>query len=404
MSWRIEVLKWEDNAGTGVVQRMPAQGMADLKMGARAIVQESQAAVFFRNGKAMDVLGPGNHTLSTENIPVVSKLFNLAYTDNPFQASVYFVSLKPHRDMKFGTKEPIMLRDSDFGIVRVRCFGKFAIRVTDPKMFINTVVGTQGRQDQKDIERWFKDVIVSHAGDIIAEQMQGKSVLDLQSMKRALGVAIKAGTKDAFEKYGIELYDFIFSSINVPESISKAADKRAEMGAIGNMQNYMQYQAANAMGDAAKNPGSGMGGMMGAGMGMGMGMNMANMMGNNMGGQPQGYPPQGYPPPGYGYPPPGYPPPGYPPPGYPPQGGHPGYPPPGYPPQHGQPPQGGAPGGPPGAPPQGGHPGYPGYPPPGYPPPGYPPPQGGQPGYPPQGQPPAGQPPAGQAPPPPPEG
>jgi membrane protease subunit (stomatin/prohibitin family) len=396
MAWRMEVLKWEDNSGTGIVQRMPPQGMADLKTGARVIVQESQEAVFFRNGKAMDTLGPGNHTLTTENIPIISKLYNLAYTDNPFQSSVYFVSLKPHRDMKFGTKEPIMLRDSDFGLVRVRTFGKFAIRVTDAKMFINTVVGTQGRQDQKDIERWFKDVIVSFAGDIIAEQMQGKSVLDLQGMKRALGIAIKAGTKDSFEKYGIELYDFILSSINVPESVQKAADKRSEMGAVGNMQQYMQYQAANAMGDAAKQPGGAMGNMMGAGMGMGMGMMMPQMMGQNMGQRP------GYPPPGYGYPPPGYPPPGYPPPqGYPPQG----YPPPGYPPPQGYPPQGypppqGAPGQAPGQAPQGAPPGYP---PQGYPPPGYPPPQGAPGQAPPQGYPPPGYPPPqgapGQAPP-----
>lgn len=381
MGLRMEVLKWEDNTGNRMVQRMPEQGMADLKLGARCIVQESQAAIFFRNGKALDTFGPGNHTLSTENIPVISSLFKLAYSGAPFQSCVYYVSLRPHRDLKWGTKEPVTLRDTDFGFVRVRSFGKFSVRITDPKMFVNTVVGSEGRHDAKDIERWFKDLIASRVTDLLASQMQGKSVLDIQGMKEAIGVAIKAKTTEDFAKYGIELYDFILSSISLPEKVQEAIDKRGAMGAIGNMNQYMQYQAANALEAGANNPGGGMGQMMGAGMGMGMGMMMPGMMRQGMGQQP-GYPPPGYPPPGYGYPPPGYPPPGYPPPGYPPPGY--GYPPQGHP-QQGHPPQPGADGQAPqqGQPPQGGHPGYPppGYPPPGYPPPGYPP-QGGHPQHP----------------------
>lgn len=152
MGLRLEVLKWEDQSGgRQIVARMPESGMADIKLGARAIVQESQAAVFFRNGKAMDTLRAGTHTLTTENLPIISSLFKLVYDDAPFQSCVYFVSLKPFRELKWGTKEPIMLEDTKFGFVNVRAFGSFSIRVTDPQVFIGTVVGTEGRQDRKSV-------------------------------------------------------------------------------------------------------------------------------------------------------------------------------------------------------------------------------------------------------------
>ncbi|MBL4847497.1 MAG: SPFH domain-containing protein [Planctomycetes bacterium] len=282
MSLRLEVLKWEDNSrGSRMVQRIPAQGMADLKLGARCIVQEGQAAVFFRNGQAMDTLKPGGHTLSTENIPLVSKLYKLVYKDAPFQSSVYFVSMKPFRDMKWGTKEPILLEDTKFGFVNVRAFGKFSIRITDPKTFISEVVGTEGRQDSTDIERWFKDVVCARFSDLVAEFMTGKSVVQLQSKRDEIAVATKARTADDFQKYGVELYDFLVSSISLPESVKEAINQRSQMGALGlggGGQGYMQMMAAQAMRDAAQQPGGAVGGMMGAGMGLGMGMMMPNMM------------------------------------------------------------------------------------------------------------------------------
>src|SRR5689334_5732122 len=239
--------------------------MADLKLGARAIVQESQAAVFFRNGKAMDTLGPGPHTLTTENLPILSSLYKLVYQDAPFQSCVYFVSLKPFRELKWGTKEPIMLEDSKFGFVNVRAFGAFSIRVTDPGVFIGTVVGTEGRQDAQDIERWFKDVVCARFSDVVSEYMQGKSVVQLQSKRDELAVATKARTSDDFAKYGIELYDFLVSSISLPDSVKAAVDQRGAMSALGigaGSQGYMQMAAADALRNASNNPG-GAGGMMG---------------------------------------------------------------------------------------------------------------------------------------------
>lgn len=287
MSLRLDVIKWEDTSrGTRMVQRVPAQGMADMSLGSRCIVQEGQAAVFFRNGQAMDTLKPGGHTLSTENIPLISNLYKLVYKDAPFQSSVYFVSLKPFRDLKWGTKEPILLEDTKFGFVNVRAFGKFSIRITDPKTFVSEVVGTEGRQDSQDIERWFKDVVTARFSDLVAEFMTGKSVVQLQSKRDEIAVATKARTADDFQKYGVELYDFLVSSISLPESVKEAIDQRSQMGALGlngGSQGYMQMMAAQAMRDAANNPGGSAGNMMGAGMGFGMGMMMPNMMNHAMG-------------------------------------------------------------------------------------------------------------------------
>lgn len=280
MGLRLEVLKWEDRSGgTEIVHRVPESGMADLKLGARVIVQESQAAVFFRNGKAMDTLRAGTHTLSTENLPILSSFYKLVYNDAPFQSCVYYVSLKPFRDLKWGTKEPILLEDTRFGFVNVRAFGKFSIRVTDPQVFIGTVVGTEGRQDALDIERWFKDVICAKFADLLAEYMQGKSVLQLQAKRDELAVATKARTTDDFAKYGIELYDFLVSSISLPETVTKAVDQRGAMGALGigaGPQGYMQMMTAQALGDAARNPGGS--GMVGTGVGLGMGLMMPGMI------------------------------------------------------------------------------------------------------------------------------
>lgn len=286
MGLRLEVLKWEDQSGgRQIVARMPESGMADLKLGARVIVQESQAAVFFRNGKAMDTLKGGTHTLTTENLPIISSLFKLVYNDAPFQSCVYFVSLKPFRELKWGTKEPIMLEDTKFGFVNVRAFGSFSIRVTDPQVFIGTVVGTEGRQDSQDVERWFKDVVCARFSDVVAEYMQGKSVVQLQSKRDELAVATKARTSDDFAKYGIELYDFLVSSISLPDAVKAAVDQRGAMGALGltaGGQGYMQMAAADALRNASQNQG-GAGGMMGAGMGLAAGMMMPNMMGQAMG-------------------------------------------------------------------------------------------------------------------------
>ena len=280
MSIRLEVLKWEDlSGGTQIVQRAPASGMADLKLGARVIVQESQQAVFFRNGKALDVMHPGSHTLTTENIPLISKLFNLVYQDNPFQAAVYFVSTKPFRNLGWGTKEPITLRDAEFGLVRVRAFGKFSVRVADTQMFIQTVVGTEGRQDAEEMERWFKVVLLDAFTGIVASMMAGKSVLDLQARQGDIAAAVKTKTSDDFAKYGVELVDYKLESINLPEAVQKRIDDLGSMRALEfggrNMNQFMQYTAAQALEKAGDKGAAGLN----AGMSLGMMGVMPGVMG-----------------------------------------------------------------------------------------------------------------------------
>jgi hypothetical protein len=235
--------------------------------------------VFFRNGKALDVMQPGSHTLTTENIPLISKLFNLVYQDNPFQAAVYFVATKPFRNLGWGTKEPITLRDAEFGLVRVRAFGKFSVRVADPMMFIQTVVGTEGRQEAEEMERWFKVVLLDAFTGIVASMMAGKSVLDLQARQGDIAAAVKTKTSDDFAKYGVELVDYKLESINLPEAVQKRIDDLGSMRALEfggrNMNQFMQYQAAQALEKAGDKGAAGLN----AGMQMGMMGVMPGVMG-----------------------------------------------------------------------------------------------------------------------------
>lgn len=395
----LEILKFDDPTGNNMVARIPAEGPADIKSGAQLIVQESQKAVFFRDGKALDTFGPGRHTLTTQNIPVLTKLLSLPFGfQSPFEAFVYYVSTKTFTDLKWGTKEPIVFRDKDLMMVRLRAFGKFSIKISDPRVFVAEIVGTQGYVNTKQVTRYLKDIIVQRLNDLLGETLT--SILDLPQHYNEIAAGLKAKISDSFGKYGIECTDMVLGAITPPEEVQKMMDRRASMAVLGDMNQYMKFQMAENMQSFASAPG----GMAGMGAQLGMGLGMGNMMAGafqgQVPGQHPGYPPQGYPPPGY--PPPGYPPQyGYPPQGYPPQG----YPPQGYPPQQpggpGQPPQQGAPGQPnqpggPGQPPHGqpphqahGYPPQPGYPPQGYPPQGYPP----HPGHPPQqgapGQPPA---------------
>src|SRR5690606_4778805 len=137
-------------------------------------------------------------------------------------SAVYFVSLKPFRDLKWGTKDQITLKDAEFGYVNIGAFGKFSVRVTNPQVFVNEVVGTEGRQDAADIEKWFKDVVCARFSDLVGEYMDGKSVLQIQGRRDELATATKARTADDFAKYGIELYDFIVSSIALPPAVKEA--------------------------------------------------------------------------------------------------------------------------------------------------------------------------------------
>jgi membrane protease subunit (stomatin/prohibitin family) len=280
MAQYVEVIEWFDETGKEMVHRFEMGG--EIKVGAQLVVQESQWAVFFRDGKALDVFQPGRHTLTTLNVPLLSKLINLPFGGtSPFRADVYFVNRKVFTDMKWGTKEPVLFRDTEFQMVRLRAFGKYATKVREPQLFINTFVGSRGAEGSDEVESYTKDMIVARLNDVLGENL--KTVLDLPRYYDELSEALKARVKEDFSKYGLELVDFFIGAITPPEEVQKVIDEKSGMAAVGNMGSYMQFKAAKSMEEAAANPsGNGAASGMGLGVGAGMGMMIPGMIGQAM--------------------------------------------------------------------------------------------------------------------------
>jgi membrane protease subunit (stomatin/prohibitin family) len=273
----MDVIQYQDPTGQTMVARWPANGTAPIRLGSQLIVEESQQAVFFRDGKALDTFGPGRHTLATQNVPILASVFGIPFGGkSPFQAAVFFVSTKTFLDLKWGTKEPVIFRDQDLAMVRLRAFGKFAVRIANAQQFVNTVVGSRGIYSSQGVEDYFRDVIVARLTDVLGENLT--SIFDLPKLYDELGLGLKSRVADDFSKYGIELVDLYLGAITPPEEVQKVIDERTGMGALGDMNTYMKYKTARAIGDAAANPGGGAGSTVGAGLGVGMGAGIGAML------------------------------------------------------------------------------------------------------------------------------
>jgi membrane protease subunit (stomatin/prohibitin family) len=276
----LEILEHHDPSGEEIVYRFPPQGSADIKLGAQLVVHEAQEAVLYRDGKALDTFGPGRHTLSTQNIPLLGKIIGAPFGgESPFRVSVVFVNKRTFIDQKWGTREPVVFRDAELGMVRLRAFGTYAYRIEDSQLFVNTVVGSQGLFETVRLQDFYRDVIVSRLNDLMGETL--KTIFDLPKYYDELGTAAKARVTEDFSKYGVDLTDFYINSVTPPDEVQEKMDERAAMGAVGDMNTYMQFKAAQAIQDAAQG-GGGAGGEGGgaasAGMGLGLGAGFGAMM------------------------------------------------------------------------------------------------------------------------------
>jgi membrane protease subunit (stomatin/prohibitin family) len=275
----IDVVEWPDQGPNEIVQRVPEDGPGDIRLGSQVIVRGAQVAVFYRDGKALDTFKEGRHTLTTANLPLLSSLIGLATNSRtPFPAEVYFVTTKDFLDMKWGTPGEITVPDSVLGMVQLRAFGTYSMAISDPLRFVNQVVGVQGMYTTSQINDYLRGILLSEIASIFGTVMRSKSLLDLASLQADLGPAIQAKAADDFDAVGIQLKKVYVVQVQPGDETAKAIAQRSAMGALG--VNYMQYQAGQAMREAAQNPGSG---AAGAGVGLGAGIGLGQILGQTLG-------------------------------------------------------------------------------------------------------------------------
>ncbi|MCI5095452.1 MAG: SPFH domain-containing protein [Rhodobacteraceae bacterium] len=270
----IDVIHWVDDTRDTMVWRFEREGH-EIKYGAKLTVREGQAAVFVHEGQLADVFTPGLYMLETNNMPVMTTLQHWDHGfKSPFKSEIYFVNTTRFNDLKWGTKNPIMLRDPEFGPTRIRAYGTYSVRVVDPARFLTEIVGTDGEFTMDEISFQVRNIIVQEFSRVVAGS--GIPVLDMAANTADLGKLIASEISGTIAEYGLSIPELYIENISLPPAVEAALDKRTSMGLAGDLGKFTQYSAAEAMTAAAQNPGGG--GGMGAGLGMGMGMAMAQQM------------------------------------------------------------------------------------------------------------------------------
>jgi membrane protease subunit (stomatin/prohibitin family) len=274
----IEIIQWLDETNDSLVYRFPVYNQ-EIKMGAQLTVRENQVALFVNEGKAADLFTPGRYELSTQNIPILTTLRGWKYGfQSPFKAELYFFNTRLFTDLKWGTTNPVMMRDTEFGMIRLRAFGTYAMKIADPKLFFNTVVGTQGLTTTEEITGQLRSIVLSKLSDAIAESKI--PALDIASKYDELSAFGRGRIGPEFGAFGLELSKFFIENVSLPEEVEAAIDQRTKLGVLGDrLGQYTQLQAADAMKVAAANPG----GVAGVGVGIGAGVAMGQAMGTAFG-------------------------------------------------------------------------------------------------------------------------
>lgn len=275
----IDIIEWVDDSRHTVAWRFPRY-QNEIKNGAQLIVRPGQMAVFVHRGEIADAFGPGHYTLKTDNLPLLSTLAGWKFGFNsPFKAEVYFVNTRQITDLKWGTPNPIMLRDADFGPIRLRAFGTYTMQAVDPKALLKELIGTDSSFEVDEINELMRSIIASSFADLVGESKI--SALDLAANYRELSESLRLSTVEKVDnEYGLNIPQLFIVNVSLPEEVEKAMDTRSSMGVIGDLGRFQQFQMGKAMMAAAENPS---GGGAAEGMGLGMGFAMAGQMARGMG-------------------------------------------------------------------------------------------------------------------------
>ncbi len=267
----LEQIEWFDETGNELIHRIPEKGSGEIKFGAQLIVRESQAAVLFYKGKAVDAFGPGRHTLKTGNIPVLTKILSAPWgMMSPLRAEVYMVNLKVFTNLKWGTRDPVAFRDTELGLIRLRAHGIFNIRIIQPMLFINSLVGTMGMYTADEIGDYLKKVIVSRFNDHLGEHLD--SIINLAGRYDELSTGLQKRLQEDFSRFGLGLSQIYITSITPPPEVQKAIDDKSRLEVFDDLDRLVKMKAAMAIEKASESTGDGA-----SGLGMGLGFMMPAM-------------------------------------------------------------------------------------------------------------------------------